>query len=90
MLACFLKKSSFQEVFVCLFVCLLFVSSILSPWATVHGVTKSRTRLSDFTFHFNRTKPGREVSKETLKTLHCCLLFGLSPSKLLLYFPLKI
>ena len=30
-------------------------SSILAwriPWATVHGVTKSRTRLSDFTFFF--------------------------------------
>ena len=22
-------------------------------WAAVHGVTKSRTRLSDFTFHFH-------------------------------------
>ena len=22
-------------------------------WATVHGVTKSQTRLSDFTFHFH-------------------------------------
>ena len=22
-------------------------------WATVHGVTKSRTQLSDFTFHFH-------------------------------------
>ena len=25
-------------------------------WATVHGVTKSRTRLSDFTFTFTLTK----------------------------------
>ena len=32
-------------------------SSILAwriPWTTVHGVAKSRTRLSDFHFHFSQ------------------------------------
>ena len=36
-------------------------------WATVHGVAKSQTRLSDFTFtfmlkHSQQTRSGREVS----------------------------
>ena len=30
-------------------------------WATVHRVTKSRTQLSDFTFHFHVTCPGRSI-----------------------------
>ena len=30
-------------------------------WATVHGVTKSRTRLNDFAFTFRRSKCSRLV-----------------------------
>ena len=31
-------------------------------WATVHGVTKSQTRLSDFTFTFHSRALGKEMA----------------------------
>ena len=39
-------------------------------WATVHRVTKSRTRLSNFTFHYYRTERVRDcvsVRQEQVK-----------------------
>ena len=33
-------------------------------WATVHGVAKSRTRLSDFTFTFTLSTDSQEHSQE--------------------------
>ena len=41
-------------------------------WATVQGVAKNRTRLSDFTFTFNVAYSGQELSftPESLQDLH--------------------
>ena len=36
-------------------------------WAAVHGVTKSRTRLSDFTFTFTFGGYGKAKGKDLLK-----------------------
>ena len=30
-------------------------------WATIHGVAKSRTRLSDFTFHYTLSQKGHQI-----------------------------
>ena len=49
-------------------------------WATVHGVAKSRTRLSDFTFTLKSIHCGGQVDKMT-----CAIVVGqlLSPALLL-------
>ena len=38
-------------------------------WATVYGVAKSRTRLSNFTFHFHYTQDGASLVAQTVKRL---------------------
>ena len=35
-------------------------------WATVHGVTESQTRLSDFHFHFSFPAPGTQYMEQAL------------------------
>ena len=35
-------------------------------WAVVHGVAKSRTRLSDFTFHFHALKKEMDTHSSVL------------------------
>ena len=37
-------------------------------WAAVHGVAKSRTRLSDFTFTFHFHKLGKEMATHSLQS----------------------
>ena len=37
-------------------------------WATVHGVTKSRTQLSDFTFTFTETLTTNQAVLEAVDT----------------------
>ena len=52
----------------------------------VHGVTMSRTRLSDFHFHLSRGRRGRKLSSVTfMGTL--ILLMKASPSQLLTPMP---
>ena len=36
-------------------------------WATVHGVAKSRTRLSDFTFTFQYSCPETSMDRRALR-----------------------
>ena len=38
-------------------------------WATVHGVAKSRTRLSDFTFTFKRVYKKEKLNRKQTKKM---------------------
>ena len=51
-------------------------------WATVHGVTKSRTRLSDFTFCLS-------ISNSTARKQSVCHVDSLATQKICVLYQIK-